>query len=296
MPASGFEPDRAALRVRRVVRAEAFVVDDVRCAAARGGWCEPEQTSGYVLVLARSGCFTRRVDGTETLVDATVGYFCSPSEEQQIAHPADGGDRCTSVGLDASFLASLWAGDPEGLPRVVHSTPVLDLAHRRLLARCRGEAQGDDVEELVGAITATALARHDARRVDSGFPASAASRRRIVSDARHLLATDPTRSLGELARDLSVSPHHLSRSFSAATGASVTAYRNRLRAREALERIADGERSLARVAADLGFSDHAHLTRTVRSQTGLTPSAYRTIWNAAAADRASSFKRGDGPS
>lgn len=279
-----FTRDRAALRVRRLIDGTGHVVDDVHCAAGRGGWSETEQTSGYAFVLGRSGCFQRRTNGADTLIDAAVGYFRGPGEEQQVAHPADCGDRCTSIGLDPSFLASLWAGDPDGLPGTVFLAPMVDLAHRQLLASCLSGASSTDVEELIGNLAAAALAQHNSRRVDSGRPASAATRLRIVSDARHLLADDPTRTLGELARELAVSPHHLSRIFGAATGTSVTTYRNRLRVRAALERIADGERSLTRVAADLGFSDHAHLTRTVQRETGLTPSDHRQIWKTALAE------------
>jgi AraC-like DNA-binding protein len=51
----------------------------------------------------------------------------------------------------------------------------------------------------------------------------------------------------------------------------------RLRARDALERIAGGERNLARLAADLGFADHSHLCRVVGAETGMTPSALRRM-------------------
>jgi transcriptional regulator GlxA family with amidase domain len=44
-----------------------------------------------------------------------------------------------------------------------------------------------------------------------------------------------------------------------------------------LERVAAGERSLARIAADLGFADHAHLTRVVRRQAGAPPSNLREL-------------------
>jgi AraC-like DNA-binding protein len=278
MPTSDFEPGRAALCFRRVlVDSTDFIVDDVRCDAERGGWSEAEQATGYALVLPRSGCFERRADGTEMLVDAGVAYFRAPGEEQQVAHPVDGGDRCTTIGFKPGFLASLWGGDPVGLPEVVFSTPRLDLAHRQLLACLRAGASGPDVEELIGNFVAAALAQADPRRVDSGRPASAVLRRRLVRDARHLLADDPSHTLAALARRLAVSPHHLSRIFSAAMGVSVTTYRNRLRARAALERIADGESSLTRLAAELGFSDHAHLTRTIRNETGLPPSAHRRI-------------------
>lgn len=280
MPSPGFAPERPPSCRRPLVDHDGLRVDDVRCAAGREGWSEPEATHGYAFILARSGCFARRANGREALVDATVGYFNGPGEEQQMAHPADCGDRCTSIAFAPALLAWLWGGDPDALPGTIFVTPAIDLMHRRLLAQCRAGAAAGDVEELVVGLTATALAQQHARRVDSGRPASAAARRRIVSAARHLLAVDPTRTLGELARELAVSPHHLSRIFAAATGAPVTTYRNRLRVRAALERIADGERSLTRLAAELGFSDHAHLTRTIRSETGMTPSAHRRLWSA----------------
>jgi AraC-like DNA-binding protein len=50
----------------------------------------------------------------------------------------------------------------------------------------------------------------------------------------------------------------------------------RLRTRAALERLAAGERELARLAADLGFADQSHLCRVVRSETGSVPSALRS--------------------
>ena len=68
-----------------------------------------------------------------------------------------------------------------------------------------------------------------------------------------------------------MSAQHLSRVFRAEVGVSISTYRRRLRLRAALERI--GEGGLARVAADAGFADHAHLTREMRALLGTTPSA-----------------------
>jgi AraC-like DNA-binding protein len=74
---------------------------------------------------------------------------------------------------------------------------------------------------------------------------------------------------------LSVSPHHLSRVFRSSTGHTISRHRIRLRVRDALERLAGGERDLARLAADAGFVDQSHLTRAVRRETERTPSALR---------------------
>ncbi|HEY8452210.1 MAG: helix-turn-helix domain-containing protein [Micromonosporaceae bacterium] len=57
----------------------------------------------------------------------------------------------------------------------------------------------------------------------------------------------------------------------------MTRYRNQVRARRALDRIEQGGTSLSRLAADLGFADQAHLTRTVRAHVGCTPTQVRRL-------------------
>jgi AraC-like DNA-binding protein len=104
--------------------------------------------------------------------------------------------------------------------------------------------------------------------------------RRLADGTKQILSCDPGASLHQLARRQSVSSHHLSRVFHACTGKTVSAYRNQLRVREALERLADGERSLTGLASDLGFADHAHLTRTIRREAGAVPSALRRLLTA----------------
>jgi AraC-like DNA-binding protein len=51
----------------------------------------------------------------------------------------------------------------------------------------------------------------------------------------------------------------------------------RLRTRTALDRLAAGEQSLARLAADLGFADQSHMCRVLRQETGGSPSMLREI-------------------
>jgi len=130
------------------------------------------------------------------------------------------------------------------------------------------------VERTLG-LAAGVLGRGDPRRVAAGRPATAQARRAVAEGVREALAVDPDRPLPELARALAVSPHHLSRVFRALTGHSIARHRMRLRARAALERLAGGDRDLARLAADLGFADQSHLTRVLRAETGRTPAALR---------------------
>ena len=152
--------------------------------------------------------------------------------------------------------------------------PATDLQHRLLLTLIASTDDGG-VADAVVAAAAAVLSHAAPKRVEAGRPATALARRRVVAEARELLVENPAASVIELARQAAVSPHHLSRVFKAETGETVSRYRNRLRVRLALERIAEGEACLARLAADLGFADQAHLARVVGNELGMPPSALR---------------------
>jgi AraC-like DNA-binding protein len=121
------------------------------------------------------------------------------------------------------------------------------------------------------------LAQHRPPRSLTGRPDARRARRRLARDAREALAAAPGRPLPALASQLGTSPHHLSRVFHAHTGHTLAQHRLLLRARAAMARIAEGEDSLARLAAELGFADQSHLTRTIRRQTGHTPTQLRRL-------------------
>ncbi|MFG1881847.1 helix-turn-helix domain-containing protein [Micromonospora sp. NPDC049102] len=120
-------------------------------------------------------------------------------------------------------------------------------------------------------------------------PATLAAHRRLADRAREVLAhSDFTLGLGEVAREVGSSPHHLSRVFQRMTGSSLTAYRNRLRVRAVLDTPAEPDgRPLGALAADYGFADQAHLTRVVREQVGHPPARLRRLLATPGTDPAS---------
>lgn len=61
---------------------------------------------------------------------------------------------------------------------------------------------------------------------------------------------------------------------------TVTHYRQRVRIGRALDRLEAGENSLSTLAADLGYADQTHLTRTMRQHLGHTPTALRRLLRA----------------
>ena len=85
------------------------------------------------------------------------------------------------------------------------------------------------------------------------------------------------KGLFPLAELLGVSPYRLSRAFTRELGVSLTRYRNRVRLGRALDRLEDGEPSLAALAADLDFADQAHLSRMMTEYMGHTPTALRRL-------------------
>ena len=251
-------------------------LEDVRCASHRATWTAPEPCAAHAVVFVRRGCFWRRVDGVDVLLDPAVIYFEQPGQHQQVAHPHDGGDACTVFSLGAELAAQIWGGEPRLPDEPLFSDPLLDLQHRRLVGGS-GTLDAFELAERAVVFLAGVLERAHPARVAAGRPSTVAARRRTVEATRELLAADARIGLLELARAVAISPHNLSRIFTACTGAPISRYRNRVRVRLALERIAEGERRLARLALELGFADQAHLTRVVRNEVGQVPSRLRSL-------------------
>ena len=214
-----------------------------------------------------------------------MAYLSAPGLVERFAHPLPGGDTCTAITLEESLLASLAGGDPAGAHAVLPMDAASELVMRRLTAQARDGDPGGGLAEHVVRFASAVLARRMPERVGSGSPATAAARRRAVSQAKAALAADPALRLITLGRVTGCSPHHLSRVFTQVTGLTVSQHRNRLRVSRALERVAEGERDLAGLAGELGFADHAHLTRTVRAATGRTPSSLRAAFRDAGSRR-----------
>jgi AraC family transcriptional regulator len=89
----------------------------------------------------------------------------------------------------------------------------------------------------------------------------------VVDEERH--------SLTSVAREFGVHPVHLARSFRRFLGCTFSDYVAKLRIRRALELLLIENQAIVDVANACGFADHAHLSRTFKKVTGLTPRAFR---------------------
>lgn len=256
----------------RLAAGSGFTVDDLRIAERSQAWSPPEAVPDCRLIFVRRGLFRLRLPRWEGLVDPLVAYVRPAGVAQRIAHRPDAEDACTVLSFDETLAAEAWPSGPPARP--LATAAAVDLAHRTLLARAR---QGADEFELTERVLTLAdqlflLADREAPRGGSW------AHRRLADAARERLITDPAGpTLGTLATELGVSRAHLSRVFRAVTGTSLTAFRTRVRVRAALDALDAGQTNLADLATELGFADHAHLTRTLRAELGSPPSRVRAV-------------------
>jgi AraC-like DNA-binding protein len=261
--------------VTTIADAEEFRVQQVRICAADMAWTIPETPGGHRVMLVRRGVFRARVGGHRFVADPATAYYGDPVQEQSIAHRAGVEDVCTAIVMSDSFACDLLRAAP---PRSLLVTAELAVAHRLLVAAARSGADAFELTERTARLLDALFEGRSQHSPVTGRESTAAARRRLTDSVRELLSTDLAgRRLEELARLLGCSPAYLSRIFHQQTGTTISRYRNRLRVLAALEAIEAGEQDFAGLAARLGFADHAHLTRTIRKESGHTPRALRRL-------------------
>jgi AraC-like DNA-binding protein len=89
------------------------------------------------------------------------------------------------------------------------------------------------------------------------------------------LASQRDFSIEDWADEMGLAPPSISRGFRHAYGVSPKRYRLEQRTLRALRKLQAWPGTLAGLAADVGFSDQAHLTRAVLAMTGVAPHRLR---------------------
>ena len=84
-----------------------------------------------------------------------------------------------------------------------------------------------------------------------------------------------SRSRDDVAAAALMSPSHLSRMLREKLNRSYTELLAEMRVTEARRLLLHSNKSLAQVAAELGFSDQSYFTKVFKQHTGMTPSEYR---------------------
>jgi AraC-like DNA-binding protein len=252
--------------------AELSVLDS-RCRRPRSGPGPERGGEPTHLALFWRGGFRYHLGRRSYLGDPCTALLHRAGAEYRIGHPGEDGDDATLVVLGPGLHEELF-GPGEALSPELPLAPEAQLLHVRLraalgLERAEPLACQERALELLHAVAGERA--RTLRRVRG--PAQ----RRVVSRARELLGSHLERNLGldAVATEAGCSAFHLMRLFRAETGRTLRAYRRELRVLAALPRLARGERDLAGLAVELGFSHHSHLTESFRRVLGISPRALR---------------------
>lgn len=101
------------------------------------------------------------------------------------------------------------------------------------------------------------------------------AQQRLANAAVDLLTAHPkVRPVSEIALSLQTSPRTLQRTLAQTLGRGPAEIARRIRLQEVVRQLSTGYATIADVAADLGYTDQAHLTNEFRTATGMTPGAY----------------------
>jgi AraC-like DNA-binding protein len=201
------------------------------------------------------------------------------------------GDHCVFLLVAPGLLAEIAAaaGCTQQRERVAFCSNVgalpasMFLLQRLIVRTLHGEPARLDRLQLEDALYRLAV---DAARI--GFKANDRQphARRGHTIRAHALVVERTKallsrrlkeqlSLAQIAREMLVSPFHLSRIFRAHTGFGIHEYRDHLRLRLALDLVLERDVTLSALARELGYASHSHFTDSFRRVFGLPPSALR---------------------
>jgi AraC-like DNA-binding protein len=257
-----------------------------RCTGHDTGPPVDEYAEAFEVVVPRRGAFEWRIDGSRIVADPGSATFLPRCATYQVRHPVVGGDAGTVFRLAEATVRALLAADSalegEGVPHPASLRLPLDgrayLLHRLALEAARDPAS-DALEVEERALAFLRVAMHQAGRLRTGSrrPDRRCPAEEFVARVTAVVAArfrDPL-TLGAIAEAVGVSPFHLTRVMTAATGVPIYRMVVRRRLREALELVLSTREGLARIALAVGFASQSHMTDAFRREYGIPPGALR---------------------
>jgi AraC family transcriptional regulator len=291
-PASHGEPQVGGIDIHWLFISSRLRISQWTCQSSEVGWSEPRSQPWHVLGFLHHGAFLFEVGGYASVMDPTSVMLLNPGQIYRTSHPFGCGDHGSAIVIDPELLTTIISrcrpeispddglAEPSFPTHLVASSARGYLLQRVLFERLRRFGQGSleiggiALELIEESIRSSFLQRETRQR----RPSTERDHRDRAEAAKALLVEryrEPLR-LEDIAGELAVSPFHLSRLFKRETGVPIHRYLNRLRLRDALERVTLGCHDLTNLALDLGFSSHSHFTASFSREYGIPPSALHT--------------------
>ena len=218
-------------------------------------------TGSTVAAVVLGDPIRQSTDRVGTVLVADTGFLIGPHDRPLVNEP-EGETYCVGI-----VTTPVGCGPALGLAPAALRGRVVSLldewpraaALRRHLSTCRTAAEALDLVE-------------ETLRTPAPFDRNAFAR---CEAAVRQLSEDPVRAIADIATGLGVSHGHLDRQFTKQVGLSPRTLARILRMRRLLDEIdVHGPVGWANKAAELGWSDQAHLIRDFKRHTGVTPSEY----------------------
>jgi len=224
--------------------------------------------SGH-LCLVEGGAFVERVARRREACGPGTVRLSRPGTEHDLTAGAFGA-RCTLLEFPGTWLE--YSGTASAPSLFVQDAACA----AGLVAALDGNGPDRDfrVESAFWELAAT-FARRSRLRGPGGAPPWL----RRVRD-RLAVPEEAPPALRALAREEGVHPAHLARAFREHFGLTAGEWSRRARLDRARHLVTATDRPLAAIAAELGFSDQAHLTRRFRARYGVPPGRARRLVDA----------------
>jgi AraC family transcriptional regulator len=287
------ERSESPLVFHKLYNSSLIGIRDYQCRACRSDPEAEEHSDANNIVLMRHGAFSKHFGKRIVTVDVNQAVFFSKGSTYRVSHPGACGDRGTIFSLSQEVLNDIIRefdptvdGRPEQpFPFVVGPCDSgVFLRQRDLVQRLEAAQLGviervqvdETALQLIATVLEGAFARIGVQRMGRRIGTDTDHADRVEAAKTYLVARLSERiTLDGVSRAVYSSPFHLARLFQRYTGIPIHRYLIRLRLRTSLERLAEGEKDIAALALELGFSSHSHFTDAFRREFGFAPSAVR---------------------
>jgi AraC-like DNA-binding protein len=255
-------------------RSRSFELYRIECAEQSRAPSEEEQEPAFVVSFPLAGLYVHHFGTKAYVAHPGAAIFMNRDDAHRTSHPAGNGDRNLELVLSDEAAEPYLSSETDGFrQRCTHVEPATLLKLRRA-ARWAARTSISPLELDEWAHAAITNIVGTSQWEDALSP----RQRALVDAALEYLAWHFAydADLGSVAVSVGSSPHHLSRLFHRGTGSTLSAYRTKLRINAAVDMVAAGASDLSAVACDVGFFDHAHMTRSFGRHLRIAPSEVRS--------------------
>jgi AraC-like DNA-binding protein len=270
-------PGRTTPRI--IACGDGWTVADVVCTSGPQDRPFEERHTHYTIAIVLAGSFQYRSARGRGLMTSGSLMLGNEGDCFVCGHQHGEGDRCVSFWYAADYFERLAADAGAHRRSAAFTVPRLPPQPMLspLVARAGAGAIGAEVpwEELAVTLAVSTVKAATGIRSnhDNCSPNAEARVTRAVRTIDHYPSASLT--LGQLARQASLSPYHFLRTFERVTGITPHQYVRRARLREAGMRLVAEPGKVLDLALDSGFGDVSNFNRAFRAEFGMSPIAFR---------------------